>query len=378
MFETLWNIIQENTSIYNLPLDKIIIVVAIIFIALVSRHLFLSIVISHLKRLAQHTQADLDYELIEVLKQPLSFLILIGSLWAIELVVGENLSPQLQKTLLDSINLAFIFTLCLILFRSAGLLGEILKNLALHTETEIDDIIAPYMPLFFRTLAAVILLLKTGEVLLGASATALIGLIGGAGITLGLLFKDIISDWFATIIIYADNLYRPGDLLVVSGIDGMVRVLAIGIRSTKVRPVDRDSIYSMPNSLMITGRVENWSPDPKAPLSIILNASLKIDGISAREVALICSGIREIPKSVDYLHDDCVVWFGGFERNARVIKIRVFVKELSAYFQGWDELNLHILALLEQEGINLLYVDLKANIDYQEWQEQKNKVNTLP
>ena len=370
MLEILWNKIQENTS-NNIPLDKTIIVVVIIFLALVLRHLFLVIVISHLERLAKHAKTDLDYELIEVLKQPLGFLILIGSLWIVELFLAENLSPELQKTLLDFINLVFVCTISFILFRSAGLLGEILKNLALRTETEIDDMIAPYTPLFFRTLAAVLLLLKTGEILLGASATALISLIGGAGITLGLLFKDIISDWFATIVIYADNLYRPGDLLVISGIDGMVRVVAIGIRSTKVRPIDRNSIYSMPNSLMIVSRVENWSPDPKAPLSIVLNASLEIDGISTREVALVCSGIREIPKSVDCLHDNCVVWFGGFDRNARVIRIKVFVKELNAYFQGWHELNLHLLALLEQEGINLLSVDIKASIDYQKWQDRQ-------
>ena len=371
MLETLWNEIQQKNSVYNVPFDKIILVVVIIFLALILRKLFLDVVISRLESLAHHSQTDLDDELIEVLKQPLSFLILIGSLSVIELVVGENLSPELKKALLDFINLAFVFTLSFILFRSAKLLGEIFKNLALRTETEIDDIIAPYTPLFFRTLAAVILLLKTSEILLGASATALIGLIGGAGITLGLLFKDIISDWFATIIIYTDNLYRPGDLLVVSGIDGMVWVVSIGIRSTKVCPVDRNSIYSMPNSLMITGRVENWSPNPKEPLSIVIDASLKIDGISARQVALICTEIREIPKSVDCLHDNCMVWFSGFERNARVIKIRVFVNEISEYFQGWHELNLHLLALLEQEGINLLYVDLKANIDYQEWQNRQ-------
>ncbi len=59
--------------------------------------------------------------------------------------------------------------------------------------------------------------IKISEIFLGQSAAALVGLLGGAGITIGLLFKDIVYDWFCTLIIYSDNLYREGDWVGISG-----------------------------------------------------------------------------------------------------------------------------------------------------------------
>ena len=85
----------------------------------------------------------------------------------------------------------------------------------METETELDDLIVPYLPRLFQTLAVAIVLLKTGEVLLGLLYAALVGLIGGTVITLGLLLKDIVYDWFYTVIIFGDHLKRIGDILKV-------------------------------------------------------------------------------------------------------------------------------------------------------------------
>jgi MscS family membrane protein len=97
-----------------------------------------------------------------------------------------------------------------------------------------------------------------------------------------LLLKDIIYDWFCTIIIYTDNLYRPGDWVIIEGIDGSVQVLEIGIRTTKLRLAKWDYIKKIPNSKMITGIVENWSPNPGSEESFGINLTLKIDSISAK------------------------------------------------------------------------------------------------
>jgi MscS family membrane protein len=187
------------------------------------------------------------------------------------------------------------------------------------------------VPRLFQTAALAVVVLKASELLLGASANALIGLLGGAGITFGLLLKDIIYDWFCTIIIYTDNLYRPGDWVMVEGIDGIVQVLEIGIRTTKLRLAKWDSIQKIPNSKMITVIVENWSQNPGTEQSFGINLILKIDGISAEKTAKICESLRELPKSINSLHDEGLIWLDRLEQNARVINIRVFSNNIDFY-----------------------------------------------
>ena len=369
----IWNAITVHLSILNIPPAQIILVIAILLVAIVLRGLFLQIIIKRIEAWTSRTNTNLDDELVALLKQPLGWLILLGGLWLIQLVIAGHLTPEVNKAITGLIDLGLVGTISLIVYRAAPLLGLFLSQLSARTKTEIDDIIVPYLPLFFRTIATVIFLLKAGEILLGASATALLGLIGGAGITFGLLFKDILSDWFATIVIYSDKLYHPGDYLVVSGVDGVVQVVKIGIRSTKLRLVARDSIQSMPNSLMITGRVDNWTQNAGDTMSIGIPIILKIDNITSAQVARICQAIREIPQSHEFFNQKSVVWFSGFEGNARVINVRLFVNDVAFFFTGWNQLNLDILKILETEGIDHLQVYIRTDPQgYHNWQEGKN------
>jgi MscS family membrane protein len=225
--------------------------------------------------------------------------------------------------------------------------------------------------------ALAVVVLKASELLLGASASALIGLLGGAGITFGLLLKDIIYDWFCTIIIYTDNLYRPGDWVIVEGIDGSVQVLEIGIRTTKLRLAKWDSIKKIPNSKMITGIVENWSQNPGFEESLGINLTLKIDSISAEKTSIICEAIQKLPSSIDSLHERCLVWLDRLEQNARLINIRAFNNNRDFYFNACHELNLAILALLEKEGIDTLHLEFRTYLESykQTWEKNGQSIN---
>jgi MscS family membrane protein len=143
-------------------------------------------------------------------------------------------------------------------------------------------------------------------------------------------------------------------------VDGFVQVLNIGFRTTKLHIVKWGSIIKMPNSRMISGIVENWSQNPGNDLKWGLNLILKIDGISARQTARICDTIREMPKSIPGFSPSCTVRFKNIERNARVIEVMAFVNDDNLYFDAEKNLNLAILELLEQEGIDFLYVELRT------------------
>lgn len=356
-------LLDSNIIIANIPLTKIVLVVTIITLTQLLRGLFFSIAIKRIKLLTSGTETTLDDELVEILEQPSGWLIFIGGLWIVQVILAENLKPQVSEMLAKIFSLSAIVAVAYIVYRASPLLGEILRKLTLNTETELDDLLVPYVPRLFQTVALAVVVLKASELLLGASASAIVGLLGGAGITFGLLLKDIIYDWFCTIIIYTDNLYRPGDWVIVQEIDGSVQVLEIGIRTTKLRLAKWDSIKKIPNSKMITGIVENWSQNPGLEESFGINLTLKIDSISAEKTSIICEAIQKVPSSIDSLHERCFVWLDRLEENARIINIRAFNNNLDLYFDACHELNLGILALLEKEGIDTLHLEFRTYLE---------------
>ncbi|WP_292760233.1 carbonic anhydrase family protein [Nostoc sp. NOS(2021)] len=203
---------------------------------------------------------------------------------------------------------------------------------------------------------------------LGASAGALIGLLGGAGVAIGLLLKDLIYDLCCTIIIYLDNLFRPGDQVTMYGVEGLIKVEQVGLRSTTLRILSRNTIQKVPNSKMINGVVENCFQSVGNDNLIGINLTLKIDGISAEKTEKICIGLREIPKSIDILTEKFFIYFSELNQNSRIIKIRVFANtngNPQLYFDTIEKLNLAILTLLEKEQINLFSyypVQLQTNL----------------
>ena len=353
-------LLDSHITVAHIPLTKIVLVVTIITLTQLLRGLFFSIIIKRIKLLTSGTESTLDDELVEILEQPSGWLIFIAGLWIVQVILADNLKPQVSEMLAKILSLSAIVAVAYIVYLASPLLGEILRKLTLNTKTELDDLLVPYVPRLFQTVALAVVVLKASELLLGASANALIGLLGGAGITFGLLLKDIIYDWFCTIIIYTDNLYRPGDWVIVEGIDGIVQVLEIGIRTTKLRLAKWDSIKKIPNSKMITGIVENWSQNPGSEQSFGINLILKIDGISAEKTAIICESLRELPKSINSLHDEGLIWLDRLEENARVINIRVFSNNIDFYENSCEQLNIDILSLLEKEGINTLHLEFRT------------------
>ncbi|WP_293115904.1 mechanosensitive ion channel domain-containing protein [Moorena sp. SIO4G3] len=323
-----------------------------------------------LELITSRTKTTLDDEFIRILRRPLGWLIWIGGLWLVHLVVATHLSDTQNQKIPEILFLSVLFIATYILYRAAPLLGELLAGLAAKTETELDDLFVPYFPRLFQTAAIVIAAIKASEIVLGASAGALIGLLGGAGVALGLLLKDIVYDWFCTVIIYADGLYRPGDWVELDGINGFVEILSIGLRSTKVRIINLGGTKKVPNSKMIGGVVVNyWSHNPGDTLELgAINLTLKIDGISADETTRLCQAIKAKIPTIDGLHkQEMFVLLSSIEENARVILVRAFSIDKKLYFAAINDLNIAILQILQKQEIDHLHVELKKDLkDYKQ------------
>lgn len=352
----------QNDMIETLGLtgSEIIIVGIIIILTLVFRQVFIAVVVNRIEAMTKNTETDIDDRLIGILKQPLGWLVFLAGLWVAQQVLGSDLSEQVNDKISEILGLLAVFIVSYLIYRASPLLGEVLKNLTLKTDTELDDLLVPYLPKIFQTAAIALVLIKSAEVLLGTSANAIIGLLGGAGVALGLLLKDIIYDWCCAIIIYVDNLYRPGDTIMISGIAGFIKVEEIGLRTTRLFIANTGAIIKMPNSKMIDGVVENWAQNRGQEIEWGILLTLNIDGISAEKTASICELIKEKIKSMKAVSDIFMLRFASIEGNARVLKIRAYVNDSSLYFETEKNLNLAILDILAQEGVKNLNVLLRT------------------
>ena len=346
----------------GIPFVKISIAFMVLVLTQFLRKLISNVIITFIERLTAKTETTIDDELIAIIKPALNLVVLLFGIWLAQAILSTELGPQLSANIDKLINFIVVVIIAYVLFRAASLLGRVLADSVLKTDTELDSLLRPFTPKIFQAIAIMVIVIKASEIFLGASAGALVGLLGGAGLTIGLLFKDIVYDWFCTVIIYTDNLYKEGDWIGVTGVDGFAQVVAVGFRSTTLKIVGWGSTLKLPNSQMITGIVQNWSQQTgDEPLAWGLNWTLKIDGISADKTAKICQNIREIAPGIEGMSSKCLVRFSAIEENARVINIRAFVEDLNLYFSNEEKLNLAILAMLEREGIDSFSVQLRTD-----------------
>ncbi|NER05918.1 MAG: mechanosensitive ion channel [Okeania sp. SIO3C4] len=348
LLEQIWNSLGEIT-IFGLSAYKLLFAIGVLLLTLILQGFIAGVIIKSIEGLAANTESDLDDQLIAIIKEPLSWLVLVGGFWAVHIILVEYISDELNTLITDVLGLAAIALVANVIYRSAPLLGQLLQYLTIHTETDLDDLLVPYFPRLFRIAAVVVVCIKGAEVFLGASAGALIGLLGGAGVALGLLFKDIIYDWCCAIIIYTDGLYRPGDWIAVTGLSGFFQVSEIGLRTTKLYSWEWGSIIKMPNSRMVGGIVDNWSQNRADVDEWGITGTLKIDGITADQVERIIAGVDEIFKSIEGFLAHYIM-FQGVEGNARKIKY-VSYHTPAGYSRAAREFHLKVMRLMEKEGI---------------------------
>lgn len=348
LLEQIWNSLGEIT-IFGLSAYKLLLAFGVLLLTLILQGVIAGIIIKSIEGLAANTESDLDDKLIAIIKEPLSWLVLVAGFWAVHMILVEYISDQLNTFIDDVLGLAAIALAANVIYRAAPLLGQLLQYLTVHTDTDLDDLLVPYFPRLFRIAAIVVVCIKGAEVFLGASAGALIGLLGGAGVALGLLFKDIIYDWCCAIIIYTDGLYRPGDWIAVTGLSGFFQVSEIGLRTTKLYSWEWGSIIKMPNSRMVGGIVDNWSQDRADVQEWGITGTLKIDGITADQAERIMTGVDEIFKSMEGFLEHYIL-FQGIEGNARKIKY-VSYHTPSGYGRDLRAFHLGVMRLMEKEGI---------------------------
>lgn len=122
----------------------------------------------------------------------------------------------------------------------------------------VDEKIAPIAENVFDVcivLVASVSLVKIWKV----DVTSLLAYAGVLSVIIGITARSTISNFFASLALYSDDVYQKGDFVSVEdGVSGVVR--DISVRSTEIQTRDGNTV-SVPNSELNTSQITNHS-DP--------------------------------------------------------------------------------------------------------------------
>ena len=91
---------------------------------------------------------------------------------------------------------------------------------------------------------------------LGFNVSAIIASLGIGGLAVALATKDILANFFASVMLLFDNSFSQGDWIVCGDIEGTV--VEIGLRKTTIRTFDNALIF-VPNSKLASDPIRNWN-----------------------------------------------------------------------------------------------------------------------
>lgn len=247
-----------------------------------------------LMKIALKTRTKLDDQIVERLKSPLSWLmLLIGVKIALKsLKFTESLSI-IANRLTDSV-LIVIITITI-----AKLINTILKHWgeawSARTSSTIDDDIIPLLRKTVNVVGVVVGIIYV-LVIWGIEVGPFIASLGLAGIAIGFAVQDSLKNIFGGISLILDRSFKVGDAIELDdGTSGAV--LDIGIRSTKIKNWDNE-ILIIPNGELANARIINWAkPELQARAKVTFGVQYGSDIAKVKELVLkVIEGFDEIQK----------------------------------------------------------------------------------
>ncbi len=181
------------------------------------------------------------------------------------------------------------------------------------------------------------------------------GLAAGLGIgsaALALAAQDFVKNIIGGVAIISDKTFEIGDYIQIGESSGTV--IDITFRSTKIRDT-QNTIISIPNSVIVTEYVQNWSKLKSRRLEVRLRLSLDT---TTETINRCMSKLRTTLKTNEnVIEDSLIVTLEEIEQDCNVIWIVAYLNtgDYNEFIRMREEINCRILEVLDRENINLVY-----------------------
>lgn len=200
-------------------------------------------------------------ESLKIISKPfLILLILVGVCFGLK---GFDIEQDLINIIDSIFYVLIVIQIAYFLTRFVDLLTDWYnKNVALKTETTLDD---EFLPLINRVFKIILYIIALVMILshFGQNISALLTALGVGSLAIALASQEIIANMLAGFIIMIDRPFKIGDKIkLASGEIGCVE--QIGLRSTKIRMEEnKEILLIVSNSELMRGRIQNFGNSKK-------------------------------------------------------------------------------------------------------------------
>ena len=239
-----------NPSKFNLGKIVVIVAIFLFFVSLTRILAKLTYWVMSLIASGEGVKEAKD-QIVDIVKKPISALLII---YALNICIGVGFYPVPVPLVIANIfSIIYIVAfswLVLTILNGYGI--AIIDKIAQKSRRK--EVINLALKVIYVIVLIITLLLILQK--LGFDISALIASLGIGGLAVAFAAKDIIANFFASVMMLFDNSFSQGDWIVCGDIEGTV--VEIGFRKTTVRSFDNALIF-VPNSKLASDPVRNWS-----------------------------------------------------------------------------------------------------------------------
>jgi MscS family membrane protein len=255
----------------------------------------------------------------------------------------------------QAIDSTYFVIATLLVTRAVWYLIDIAENeMRVHLrDTGREQDLSPAIVLIVRILRAVLVIAAASIILahFGINMTAFAALLGVTGLAVSLAARDTIEDGIAGVIILADRPFRIGDRIEVAAANTWGDVVAIGLRTTRIRTRD-NRLVIIPNGLIAKNEVINYSyPDPTYRIETQIGLDYDTDIERARQIMY--EAVRQVPdvlgnRPVDILYNE-------MGDSAMIFRVRWWIESYVDTPRVTDRVHTALQLALNNAGIQLPY-----------------------
>lgn len=302
-----------------------------------------------LRQIVSKTDNAFDDALVAASRGPV---ILLWSVVASRILLNWiALAPPAQRVVVEAQKALAVIAVYWLLLRAIGVLQDALPR---QRWTETHPALRSLIPLGGRI--ARILVFAAGALTVVAQfgypiATILAGLgIGGIAIALGA--QKTLEHFFGSVSIGVDQPFRVGDWVNAGGVTGSIE--AIGLRSTRIRTIDR-TVVTIPNGQLAESQTENFGERERIRLAATIGVEYGTSAATIRRIrdeieALLRAHPRTWPERVQ-------VRFFQFGASSLDIEVLCWIE--TTVFDEFrairEELLLGIMQVVEGNGASFAF-----------------------
>lgn len=330
----------------SLAAMEVIMAFGLVLLSIAIAKVFVYFMSTIAESLAKRTRTTLDDEIINAIKKPLYYLIIvIGWDFAVK---GITTYPELTAILGAVLFVGEIFCGAFFIVRFLGaFVGWYAKNIAAKTESRFDD---EFLPIYNR-IAAIFIYGSAIVIILDYfryDITTIVAGLGIAGLAVALAAQDTLTNMISGFVIMADRPFRVKDIVKLPGGE-YGEVYVIGLRSTKILTRDNTMVV-IPNSEIGKNKIINYSyPDKKVRLRIQVGVAYGTDLKAVTKI------MKDIAKKQSYVLDSPaprvhMTSFGDFSLN---LVLYVWIDSHKDKFKVINKINRGIDERFKKEGIEI-------------------------